>query len=201
MSQFPKTRAEILDLAQKVLNGFVNHPDIFTNPPFDLDTFRQCIQADYGLHDAAASLQAALVDALDKASHSTDQIGEQTRTAVRYAENLNLTEEQLALIGWGSRATPTPQAIPGQTRNLEIASHGEGAVELHWKSPNDGGKPSSYKIYRRELPDGEWMLVESIASKSVVLSNQPRGKPLEYKVVAMNKAGDGAESNIVVVTL
>ena len=201
MPQFPKNRAEILDLAQKVLNGFVNHPDIFTNPPFDLDTFRQCIQADYGLHDASASLQAALVDALDKANHSTDHIGEQTRTAVRYAENLNLTEEQLALIGWGSRATPTPQAIPGQTRHLEIASHGEGVVELHWKSPNDGGKPSSYKIYRRELPDGEWMLVESIASKSVVLSNQPRGKPLEYKVVAMNKTGDGAESNIVVVTL
>ena len=52
-----------------------------------------------------------------------------------------------------------------------------------------------------ELPDGEWMLVESIASKSVALSNQPRGKPLEYKVVAMNKSGDGAESNTVVVIL
>jgi hypothetical protein len=34
MSQFPKNRAEILDLAQKVLNGFSSHPDIFTNPPF-----------------------------------------------------------------------------------------------------------------------------------------------------------------------
>jgi fibronectin type 3 domain-containing protein len=107
----------------------------------------------------------------------------------------------LALIGCGSRAAPTPQAAPGQTRNLEIASHGEGAMELHWKAPNEGGKPSSYKIYRRELPDGDWTLVESIASKAVALSKQPRGKPLEYKAVAMNKSGDGAESNLVVVTL
>jgi len=201
MSQFPKNRAEILDLAQKVLNGFSSHPDIFTNPPLDLDAYRQNIQADYILHDAVASLQAALAEANDKANHSTDLIGEQTRTGVRFAENLNLTEQQLALIGWGSRATPTPQAAPGQTRNLEILSHGEGAVELHWKAPNEGGKPSSYKIYRRELPDGDWTLVESIASKSAVLSNQPRSKSLEYKVVAMNKSGDGAESNIVVVTL
>ena len=107
----------------------------------------------------------------------------------------------MALIGWGGRATPTPQAVPGQTRHLEILSHGEGSVELHWKAPNDGGKPSSYKIYRRELPDGDWILVDSIASKSIVLSNQPRGKSLEYKVVAMNKSGDGAESNTVAVTL
>jgi hypothetical protein len=201
MSQFPKIRAEILDLAQKVLNGFSSHPDIFTNPPLDLDAYRQNLQADYALHDAVVSLQAALAEANEKAGQSTDQIGEQTRTAIRYAENLNLTEQQLALIGWGSRATPTPQAAPGQTRNLEIASHGEGAVELHWKVPNEGGKPSSYKIYRRELPDGDWTLVESIASKSAALSSQPRSKPLEYKVVAMNKSGDGAESNIVVVTL
>jgi hypothetical protein len=45
------------------------------------------------------------------------------------------------------------------------------------------------------------MLMESIASESTALSNQPRGKLLEYRVVAMNKSGDGAESNTVVVTL
>jgi fibronectin type 3 domain-containing protein len=176
-------------------------PTFSPTHPLDLDAYRQNIQADYVLHDAAAGLQAAFAEAIDKAGHSTDQISEQTRTAVRYAENLNLTEQQLALIGWGNRAAPTPQAAPGQTHNLEIASHGEGAVELHWKAPNEGGKPSSYKIYRRELPDGDWTLVESIASKAAALSKQPRGKPLEYKVVAMNKSGDGAESNMVVVTL
>ena len=148
-----------------------------------------------------ASLRAALEEAIQEAEDSTSLIGDQTRTNVRYAENLDLNEQQLALIGWGGRATPSPQTVPGQTRHLEILSHGEGSVELHWKAPNDGGKPSSYKIYRRELPDGDWILVDSIASKSIVLSNQPRGKSLEYKVIAMNKSGDGAESNMVVVTL
>ena len=75
------------------------------------------------------------------------------------------------------------------------------SVELHWKVPNEGGKPASYKIHRRELPDGEWTLVESTATQSIALSNQPRGKSLEYRVTAINKSGSGAESNTVVVVL
>ena len=201
MSQFPKNRPEILELAQKVLNGFINHPDIFPDPPLDLEAYRSNIQKNYIVYDRVASLRAALEEAIQEAEDSTSLIGDQTRTNVRYAENLDLNEQQLALIGWGGRATPSPQTVPGQTRHLEILSHGEGSVELHWKAPNDGGKPSSYKIYRRELPNGDWILVDSIASKSIVLSNQPCGKSLEYKVVAMNKSGDGAESNTVVVTL
>jgi hypothetical protein len=74
-------------------------------------------------------------------------------------------------------------------------------VKLHWKVSNEGGEPLSYKIYRRELPDGDWILVKSIASKSAALSKQLSGKPLQYKVVAMNKSGDGAESNSVGVTV
>jgi hypothetical protein len=77
MSQSPKNRADILDLAQKVLNVLSSHPNIFTNPPLDLDAYRQNLQADYNLHDKGVSLQAALAEANDKVGQSTDQIGEQ----------------------------------------------------------------------------------------------------------------------------
>lgn len=201
MSQFPKNRADILDLAQKVLNGFGGHPDVYPNPPIDLEAFRHLIQNNYALIDQMVSLQAALAEVAAQLEHSTEVISEQTKTAIRYAENTTQNEQELAFIGWGQRAEPTPQAAPGQTRNLEIVSHGEGTVELQWKSPSDGGKPAFYKIYRRELPDGEWVLVDSIAAKTIILTNQPRGKSLEYRVVANNKTGSGPESNTVVVVL
>jgi len=122
MSQFPKNRPEIIDLAQKVLNGFTSHPDTFPNQPLDLEAYRSNIQKNYIVYDRVATLRAALEEAIQEAEDSTSLIGDQTRTGVRYAENLDLTEQQLALIGWGNRATPAPQAVPGQTRNLEILS-------------------------------------------------------------------------------
>jgi hypothetical protein len=35
----------------------------------------------------------------------------------------------------------------------------------------------------------------------ITLSNQERGKSLEYRVIAVNKAGEGAPGNSVTVTL
>ena len=39
---------------------------------------------------------------------------------------------------------------------LEGHNQGEASVSFTWKAPIDGGKPSAYRIMRRERPEGLW---------------------------------------------
>ena len=72
---------------------------------------------------------------------------------------------------------------------------------LDWKEPIDGGKPAAYKIQRRERSAGDWQDVSTAMDSEMTLVDQPRGKELEYRAVAVNKAGDGEPSNTVLAVL
>ena len=78
---------------------------------------------------------------------------------------------------------------------------GEGTVTLTWRAPIDGGKPSAYRIMRRQRPEGPWSDVATAVTPEIELDEQPRGIEFEYRVIAVNKAGDGEPSNTVVVVL
>jgi len=121
---------------------------------------------------------------------------------IRYAENtVDFDDEKLKLIGWAGRKTATALAIPGQARLLEAPKQGEGWVFLDWKAPTDGGNPSAYKVMRRERPAGLWEDVATAVITEATLVEQPRGKELEYRIVAVNKTGDGPPSNTAMVVL
>ena len=60
---------------------------------------------------------------------------------------------------------------------------------------------ASYKIERRERPTGDWVLISVAIETEATLTNQERGKDWEYRVFAVNRAGDGAPSNTVAVVL
>jgi hypothetical protein len=90
---------------------------------------------------------------------------------------------------------------PGQSRVLEAVRQGAGWVFLDWKEPADGGKVAAYHIERRELPDGLWQPAGLAVISEAMVSNQPTGKTLEYRVYAVNKAGNGPVSNAVDVVL
>ncbi|MBN1943223.1 MAG: fibronectin type III domain-containing protein [Phycisphaerae bacterium] len=70
-------------------------------------------------------------------------------------------------------------------------------MKLDWKAPADGGKPAAYEVHRRERDGGTWQSVATALATEVNLVDQPRGKELEYQVIAVNKAGPGEESNTV----
>ncbi len=92
-------------------------------------------------------------------------------------------------------------AIPGQTRLLEAPRQGDGWVFIDWKAPVDGGAPSAYKVMRRERPAGAWEDVATAVITEATLVEQPKGKELEYRVIAINKAGEGEPSNTEMVVL
>lgn len=91
--------------------------------------------------------------------------------------------------------------MPGQPRLLETRQQGAGWLTLDWKKPADGGAAASYKIERRGRAEGDWKLAGISVETEVTLNNQERGKELEYRVIAINKAGEGAPSNIVTAVL
>ncbi len=72
---------------------------------------------------------------------------------------------------------------------------------LNWKEPIDGGKLAAYTIQRRERPSGPWADVATAIESESTLNNQTRNKEFEYRVIAINKAGQGEPSNMVMVVL
>lgn len=54
---------------------------------------------------------------------------------------------------------------------------------------------------KRERPAGPWEEVATAVISEATLVEQPRGKEFEYRIVAVNKAGDGELLNTVMVVL
>jgi hypothetical protein len=116
--------------------------------------------------------------------------------------------------------SPRPDA---RTTSLEAPHEGEGWVFLDWKEPVDlpaprfldrrcqvsaiparqagGGAVAAYKVQRRLRPDGPWSDAGMAIESEITLTNQERGKEWEYRVLAVNKAGEGEPSNTVMAVL
>ncbi len=90
---------------------------------------------------------------------------------------------------------------PGQAKVLAVTRQEEAEVDLTWQAPDEGGKPSAYRVMRRERPSGPWMDVATAITTEAFLTEQPRGKEFEFRVIAVNKAGEGEPSNTVVIVL
>ena len=110
--------------------------------------------------------------------------------------------QQLKRIGSGPKAKPHPIDPPGMPQHLTIIKQGMGTIAFHWKSPatNAGGPIRNYVILRRDKPDptkpfGPWQQSQAAIETETFLTNQPRGIDLEYRIVAVNSAGNSIPSN------
>ena len=54
---------------------------------------------------------------------------------------------------------------------------------------------------RREWPAGPWEEATTAVISEATLVDQPRAKELEYRIIAVNKTGDGEPSNTAMVVL
>ncbi|NLZ06509.1 MAG: fibronectin type III domain-containing protein [Phycisphaerae bacterium] len=202
MARFPTTESDVATLADEMITGLTEHEDVFPAPPVTVEYVTN-------VRDAYAQARASLLTkqtAAQEATSTKDMILGQLvglmKKNIRYAETtVGADSEQLQLIGWSPRKAPTPLAPPGQARLLAAVRQEEATVELAWKAPVDGGKPSAYRIMRRERPAGPWLDVATAVETTVTLIDQPRGKEFEYRVISVNKAGEGEPSNTVVVVL
>lgn len=111
-------------------------------------------------------------------------------------------DAKLNMLGWGGRSPNTPAAEPGQPLNLKVLRQSPGAVDLEWERPNEGGPVAYYVVKRLGRGEGEILTtVSTCIATEIALTNQERGKELEYCVVAINRAGESLPGNSVMVML
>jgi len=202
MARFPIAEAEIIALAQAMESGLADNAAVYPAPPVAPADLTALISAYTTAKNAAIAAQAAAEDAITSKDEALEDLADAMKSDIRYAENtVDFDDDKLKLIGWAGRKERTPLAPPGQARLLEAPKQGEGWVFLDWKAPIDGGAPAAYKVMRRERPAGAWEEVATAVISEATLVEQPRGKELEYRIVAVNKAGDGEPSNTVMVVL
>ncbi len=203
MARFPKKEAEIVALAERLWQGLLsNRPTIYPNPPVHPISLRfKAITYRRQREDLIAK-QAAVEAATATKDEALEELVEAMKAGIRYAENtVNFDDDKLKLIGWAGKKEATPLAPPGQARQLEAPKQGAGWVFLDWKAPFDGGKPKAYKVQRRLRPSGSWQDVATAIVTEVTLVEQPQKQELEYRVIAVNKAGEGSPSNTAMVVL
>ena len=202
MARFPKPEAEVIALAQSMVSGLNANAAIYPAPPVAPADLTALVSAYTTAKNAAIAAQAAAEDSTAGKDDALEDLADAMKSDIRYAENtVNYDDDKLKLIGWAGKKAATPLAIPGQARLLEAPRQGDGWVFLDWKAPVDGGTPSAYKVTRRERPAGAWEDVATAVITEATLVEQPKGKELEYRIVAVNKAGDGEPSNTEMVVL
>jgi hypothetical protein len=152
--------------------------------------------------NAAIAAQATAEDATTSKDDALEELADAMKSDIHYAENtVDFDDDKLKLIGWAGKKALTALQPPGQTRLLEAPRQGDGWVFLDWKAPIDGGAPSAYKVMRRERPAGAWEDVGTAVITEATLVEQPKGKELEYRIIAVNKAGGCESSNTEMVVL
>lgn len=202
MPRFPKKEADIVALAEWLWRGLWGNRPVYPQPPVHPIWLRMKSMIYLARRNDFIAAQAAAEQAVTVKNEALEDLTEAMKTDIRYAENtVNFDDNKLNLIGWSGRKSRRPLAPPGQARLLEAPRQGEGWVFLDWKKPTDGGRVSAYKVMRRERPAGPWEEVATAVISEATLVDQPRGAELEYRIVAVNKAGEGEPSNTVMVVL
>ena len=202
MARFPKKEAEIVGLAERLWNGLWQNQDIYPQPPVHPISIRFKAIIYRRQRENLIAEQAVAEEATTAKDDALEELVEAMKADVRYAENtVDFDDDKLKLIGWAGKKTKTPLAPPGQVRLLETPKQGKGWVFIDWKAPLDGGKAKTYKIQRRLHSGGSWKDVATAILTEATLAEQPQKQELEYRIIAVNKAGDGKPSNTVEVVL
>jgi multidrug efflux pump subunit AcrA (membrane-fusion protein) len=205
MPRFPKNQAQIAALAELIRTGLKDNPAIFPAPPVGSVILGLKRNQFVNARDSALSAQAAAEQATTDKDQALQNLIEAMKADLRYAENtVDFDDAKLKLIGWSAKKSPTALLPPGQTLALEVPTQGEASLTLSWTppSPADGGKPNAYKVMRMiDGGTGGWTDVATAVKPEATLTDQPTRQTLQYKVIAINKAGESPESNTVEVVL
>jgi len=202
MARFPKKEAEIAELAERLYRGLLDNNPTFPQPPVHPMLVRMRKLIYQSRRNTFLAARAAAEQSIADKDAALEQLIDALKSDIRYAETVvNFDDDKLKLLGWSGKDTPTALAPPGQVRQLEAPKQGAGWVFLDWKQPAEGGRISAYKIQRRQRPEGAWQDVATAIETEATLVEQPKGAELEYRIIAINKSGEGSPSNTVMAVL
>lgn len=146
--------------------------------------------------------KAGWMQKTQKKNEILDRIAVAARNSIDYgvivAQGSNAILQE---IGWGTRHALTALQPRGQCTAFEIIGQGDGWVRLNWKEPADSGKVAAYKVHRSEAGSNFSDAGTAVVESEAAIFNQPKGKSLICRAVAINKAVEGLPSNTVSIVL
>jgi len=202
MAQFPFKQADVTALASSVQAGLSANPGVYPTPAVDLAIAQAQIDSYNQALAELTKIKALKEMATRKKQEAFDIMKDSLKKQLRYAENVTgFDDAKLNLLGWAGKREKS-SALPGQVRSLKAIEQGTDFVVLSWMAPADGGRPRAYQILRRDdRQSGKWINAGISLATKVKLLDQPRHIDMEYRVVALNKTGQGPVSNTVTVVL
>lgn len=202
MRRFPTREAEVAALARQIVSGLTENAEHFPAPPLPPAELQKALDAYVRKHEAAVSARAAAALAFDEKDEALQELVYGMKAELRYAEHaVRYDEAKLKTLGWRKRHKSAAVSAPGSARSLEVRREGPGWVCLDWKRPEDGGVVATYQVQLYRPDTREWQTIELCFDTLTVLTDQERGVDLIYRVVTLNKAGEGLASNTVTVVL
>jgi len=200
--KFPEAEPEIAALALLVIEGLKQLEAELPHPPVSADE----LQDRLGRFNGSKLRKVAATTALRNEHTANDQdlesLVDGTKATLKYAEVVFRDQPQkLSQFGWGPRRDGSSLETPGEVRDIRILSEGDTWITLRWNPPADGGAVGMYRIQRKTKDAGVWDDVGSSVDTVETLSQQPRGIQMDYRVLAVNKAGVGPPSASVTVVL
>ncbi len=207
MAQFPKAEPDVVVLANAMVAGYGVHAADF--PSADVPGLTAALSAYSFVKNAQTDAMAAAQVATESKNVNVDALEDVMRDELKKSEvDVGADSEKLEYIGWGPKAPPTAAVTPGQPRSLEALMQGPGSLLLDWKGParGSGGTVRTYVVERREQPAGggefgEWAQIGIALDTETMMTSQPRGPQLEYRIKAVNVGGQSIPSNTAAVVL
>lgn len=201
MARFPQTEPEIAALALLMVQGLSEAAEDFPQPPVPPDELQSKLDAYNAAAAAAVAAETVVRDHHATKDDALEELADSMKADLRYAEfAVKERPERLAQIGWGPRRDGVALKPPGEVRDIRIMAEGDTWAILAWNPPVDGGAVGVYQIQRRQ-EGGTWEDAAIATATQQLMSDQPRGVELSYRVFAVNKAGTGQPSATVSLVL
>lgn len=202
MVTFPDTETNIAALAEQMIDALNAHSEVYPTPVIPIPELKDSLNQYKYAQTRVMTAQAQAQQAIAEKQQALKELIDKMNSNLRYAESVTRrSEEQLKLLGWNPLSPKTPLEVPGIIHDLEISRTEQGTAVMHWQKPTTGGKVSAYKVQLFEEEHGIWTTVAIETHTDALLLYQQVGKPLNYRVMAINSAGEGTPSNPVEVVL
>ena len=142
MARFPRTEAEIAELASTIVEGLGAGADDFPRPPVGAAALEALLEA---YREALVEVTQADAAARERRVQKRRDLKELTaamKAVLKYAEIVARKEpEKLVQFGWGPPRDPRALTPPGEVRMFRTLAEGDTWIDLTWRAPLGGGAP------------------------------------------------------------
>ncbi|MBW1615361.1 MAG: fibronectin type III domain-containing protein [Deltaproteobacteria bacterium] len=198
--RIPRKEADLLVVAEAIVGGLKENPDIFKNSPINSKELSAAVSKLISSKDEVNKQKANYEAAIAHKDHDATDLYEKTTEVANFCYRVTKNNQTLlSKVGLSAPQERKPAEMPGQCRLFTVTKQEIDSATFKWQRPVKEGRIRAYIIQRRKFGDKTetWETVWTTVDKEAEIKGQPLDQIFEYRVRALNKAGLGVGSNAV----